>query len=106
MATHVVQSPNGMVRFAFSTPYNNKNTEFNEHLIKHGDGVKDVAYLVSDAQKVWDYAVSKGAKAVGPITKYEDENGSVLMGAIMTYGDTIHTLIQNVDYKGIFLPGF
>lgn len=48
---------------------------------------------MTDAQKVWDYAVSRGAKSVKEVTKHEDENGSVLMGAIATYGDTIHTLI-------------
>jgi len=55
---------------------------------------------------VWDYAVSKGAKSVSEVKLISDEHGSVLIGSIATYGDTIHTLIQNIDYKGVFLPGF
>jgi len=47
MATHVVSS--GLTKFAFSTSYNSDNVEFNDHLVKHSDGVKDVAYLVTDA---------------------------------------------------------
>jgi len=28
------------------------------------------------------------------------------MASVKTYGDTIHTFVQRVDYKGPFLPGF
>ena len=35
-----------------------------------------------------------------------DENGSVLISTIKTYGDTTHTFVQNINYKGIFLPGY
>lgn len=28
------------------------------------------------------------------------------MATIATYGDTVHTFVQRVEYKGIFLPGF
>ncbi len=39
-------------------------------------------------------------------TEIKDENGSVIISTIQTYGDTWHTFIQNVDYSGPFLPGF
>jgi 4-hydroxyphenylpyruvate dioxygenase len=35
-----------------------------------------------------------------------DENGVVIVASLQTYGDTIHTLVQRVDYKGPFLPGY
>ena len=38
--------------------------------------------------------------------KLEDENGSVIVSAVQTYGDTTHTFVQRVDYSGPFLPGY
>lgn len=30
----------------------------------------------------------------------------MITATIATYGDTVHTFVQRVDFKGIFLPGF
>jgi 4-hydroxyphenylpyruvate dioxygenase len=35
-----------------------------------------------------------------------DENGTVIMATVRTYGDTNHTFVQRVNYKGPFLPGY
>ena len=35
-----------------------------------------------------------------------DENGTVRMARVQTYGDTTHTLIDRSKYKGPFLPGY
>ena len=35
-----------------------------------------------------------------------DENGSVTMAIIRTYGDTTHTLVERSNYNGLFLPGY
>lgn len=40
------------------------NTEFARELEKHGDGVKDVAFLVDNATGIYEKAVSRGAKSV------------------------------------------
>jgi 4-hydroxyphenylpyruvate dioxygenase len=39
-------------------------------------------------------------------TKFEDENGFVIMSTVRTYGDTTHTFVQRDQYKGLFLPEF
>ena len=36
----------------------------------------------------------------------KDENGSVVISSVQTFGDTIHTFVERRDYKGTFLPGF
>ena len=77
-----------------------------EHLKNHGDGVKDIALLVEDATALHDVSVAKGAKSVKAPYTLEDANGKVIMSAIATYGDTIHTFVQRVDFKGVFLPGY
>lgn len=104
VATHVVQ--NGKCIMAFSSPYEPTNKEMNEHIAKHGDGVRDVAFLVDDAAGIYEKAISRGAKGVKAPTKLSDEHGTVIMAQLQTYGDTVHSMIQRVDYKGCFLPGY
>jgi len=111
VATHVVKK--GKIIFAFSSTYGSyesKDQAMSEHLVKHGDGVKDMALTVEDAKKTHDVAVKRGAKSVSEPKTLTDEFGSVIVASIQTYGDSIHTLVQrNVDgkeYSGVFLPGF
>lgn len=78
----------------------------NEHLVNHGDGAKDVAFTVENATAIFEYSVKKGATAVMKPTEFKDENGTVIMATIRTYGDTIHTFVERTNYKGTFLPGF
>jgi 4-hydroxyphenylpyruvate dioxygenase len=35
-----------------------------------------------------------------------DDDGEVVIAAIRTYGDTIHSLVERRNYRGLFLPGF
>jgi len=84
------------------------NPEFREHMDKHGDAVKDIAFTVEDSVKVYNYAISKGAKSVSEPKKVEGANGEglVILSSVQTYGDTIHTFVQRDQFKGTFLPGF
>jgi len=111
VATHVVKQ--GKIIFAFSSaygPYEDKDTTIADHLVKHGDGVKDMAFTVEDATKVYETAVKRGAKGVSAPKTLTDEFGSVIVSSVQTYGDSIHTFVQRtvngVEYKGVFLPGF
>lgn len=73
---------------------------------KHGDGVKDIALTVDDVEKAYKEAVSRGAIEIIPPFTLTDEDGTVKKAVIGTYGDTIHTLVERKDYKGIFMPGY
>ncbi len=55
---------------------------------------------------MYEHAISNGAKSVKEPEEVKDENGSMIIATIQTYGDTCHTLLQNVDYSGPFMPGF
>jgi len=35
-----------------------------------------------------------------------DENGTVVMASVETYGDVIHTFVERKNYTGVFLPGY
>ena len=77
-----------------------------EHIRRHGDGARDIALRVPDAEDAWRVATTRGARSVMEPTVSEDEHGKVVRAAIATYGDTVHSLIQRDDYHGAFLPGF
>jgi 4-hydroxyphenylpyruvate dioxygenase len=76
------------------------------HVHKHGDGVKDIALWVDDARKAFRLAVERGAKPAYEPKSLVDEQGEVVIAAIHTYGETIHTLVERKNYKGLFMPGF
>ncbi|MCH1575927.1 MAG: 4-hydroxyphenylpyruvate dioxygenase [Flavobacteriales bacterium] len=78
----------------------------NDHLNRHGDGVKAVALWVDDAEKSWKETTSRGAVSVFAPETREDSHGKVVLSGIETYGDTIHVFVERKDYKGVFLPGY
>jgi 4-hydroxyphenylpyruvate dioxygenase len=77
-----------------------------EHVARHGDGVRDMAFWVDDARDAWAKAVERGARSVREPTVLTDEHGEVVIAAIATYGDTIHSIVERKNYRGLFLPGF
>jgi 4-hydroxyphenylpyruvate dioxygenase len=79
---------------------------FANHLAKHGDAVRDIAFHVNDADEAYHQALSRGATGLETPRTVTDQFGSIRRAAIQTYGDTIHSLISYQDYAGPFLPGF
>merc|ERR1712080_414770 len=95
--------------FVFKSAYepdSPENITMGAHLVKHGDGVKDVAFAVEDLDGIVVTAVEKGAKLVKNTWTESDEGGTVRFATVQTYGDTTHTLVERGDYKGLFLPGY
>ncbi|KEO83541.1 4-hydroxyphenylpyruvate dioxygenase [Tumebacillus flagellatus] len=82
------------------------STDIAAHVKLHGDGVKDIAMRVDDAEQAYNEAIKRGAvSAMAPQT-HVDEFGTMKTAAIYTYGETLHTFVERDDYNGIFLPGF
>jgi 4-hydroxyphenylpyruvate dioxygenase len=77
-----------------------------EHVRLHGDGVKDIALWIDDAREAFARAVERGAKPVRTPEVLRDERGEVVIAAIQTYGETIHSLVERRGYDGLFMPGF
>lgn len=95
----------GKIRFILTTPYSD-DSFISQHIKKHGDGVRDVAFEVDDAAKAFNETVKRGAIPVMEPTIIETEDGKFVKSSIKTFGDTIHTFVERKDYKGKFLPGF
>lgn len=98
------------INFVLTTPLSPEHPAA-EHIKQHGDGVRDIAFYVEDADHAFHEAVKRGATPITEPHDLADENGSVRHSAIATYGDTIHSFISyntnnGHNYNGIFLPGF
>ncbi len=93
------------VRLVLTTPIKSDGV-IADHIHKHGDGVRDIALWVDDARTAFKLAVERGAKPAQEPTVMKDETGEIVIAAIHLYGDTIHSLVERKDYKGLFMPGF
>ncbi|CAG8979060.1 hypothetical protein HYALB_00000189 [Hymenoscyphus albidus] len=120
IASHVVA--NGDIRFVLMSPVRSYTCleedepisdedrallkDMYEHMEKHGDAVRDVAFEVDNVEGVYRQAVDAGAVSVQVPRTISDENGSITTAIIRTYGDTTHTLISRDSYTGPFLPNY
>ena len=93
------------IRLVLTSPLK-KDGPINEHINKHGDGVKVIALWVEDATKAWEETTSRGAESFMKPEKTEDEHGYVVRSGIHTYGETIHIFVERSNYNGVFMPGF
>ena len=93
------------IRLVLTTPLS-EDGPINEHINKHGDGVKVVALWVEDAKSAWEETTKRGAKSFMEPTVEKDEHGEVVRSGIHTYGETVHIFVERKNYKGIFLPGY
>ena len=81
--------------------------EIAEHVHRHGDGVKDIAFSVDDATSSWRETTTRGAKSViEPVELDGGEDGVLRRSAVGTYGEVRHSFIDRRDYHGVFAPGY
>ena len=93
------------IKIVLTTPLNSKS-QINDHIVKHGDGVKVIALWVDDATKSWQETTKRGAKSFMQPTVEKDEYGEVIRSGIYTYGETVHVFVERKNYNGVFLPGY
>jgi len=93
------------IRLVLTSPLNSKSP-VNDHIVKHGDGVKVVALWVEDARKAFEETTSRGAKAFMEPVVEKDAQGEVVRSGIYTYGETVHLFVERKNYNGVFMPGF
>ncbi|XP_077571645.1 4-hydroxyphenylpyruvate dioxygenase-like [Stigmatopora nigra] len=92
--------------YVFSSALNPGNKEMGDHLVKHGDGVRDIAFSVENCDALVQKAKERGATIVKEPYTLEDKHGKVRLAVLQTYGDTTHTFVERSGYSGLFLPGF
>lgn len=107
-ASYLLQQ--GKIRFVLTTAIRPDLSEeaamISDHVARHGDGVRDLALWVDDARDAFEKAVERGAVAVHEPVVMKDTDGEIVVAAIRTYGDTIHSLVERKGYRGTFMPGY
>jgi 4-hydroxyphenylpyruvate dioxygenase len=103
----------GNIRFVLETPLTKDHPAADE-IKRFGDGIKDIAFNVFDAEAAWKQAVRNGGtSAYEPVTR-SDASGSVTMAGIRTYGRAVHTFVSRtgayalpeVKQGATFMPGY
>ncbi len=93
------------IRFVLTTPLESDGF-IAGHVRTHGDGVRDIALWVDDAESAYQETTRRGAVSVRKPEILKDSSGEVKISAIAAYGDTIHSFVERRNYSGVFLPGF
>ncbi|KAI5958201.1 TCRP [Candida theae] len=82
-------------------------TLIQKFLKSHAEGVMDIAFNVNNVDEIFEKAISAGAGIIRLPRVLSDENGSVKLATVTVPNTDIqHTLIENLDYTGTFLPGY
>jgi 4-hydroxyphenylpyruvate dioxygenase len=77
-----------------------------EHVQLHGDSIKDIAFLVDDAQQAFAIAVKRGAAPIMEPSMSEGQDGRVIKATIATYGHTVHSFIQREGVLHTLFPQY
>ena len=106
----------GNIRLLLTTPLT-KDHPASDEIMRFGDGVKDIAFTVFDAEAAYDRAMANGAESAQEPRTLKDEHGTVTVASIKTYGRAIHTFVSRTgryalpDFKKnplgqLFMPVF
>jgi 4-hydroxyphenylpyruvate dioxygenase len=77
-----------------------------EHVRRHGDGIRDICFLVDDVSAAYEAALARGAASERVPATDHDDLGHLHHAAIRAYGDTVHTFLDRSAYCGEFAPEF
>ncbi|KAK6759670.1 hypothetical protein RB195_021321 [Necator americanus] len=98
---------NGRVIFVMKSTRCGSDSENTHHVITHGDAVKDVAFRVDSIDAIEERLFKNAVEILVPKTTVQDEHGAVTILKLQSKSsDVTHTLIEDKEYSGIFLPGF
>jgi 4-hydroxyphenylpyruvate dioxygenase len=95
----------GKIHFVLTSPLTPDHRE-NYRLVKHGDGVMDIAIEVENVETTYRQVLRRGAKGLKEPTLLEDEHGVYEYATIQAYGDTTHSFVNRDRYRGVFAPGY
>lgn len=106
LASHAVKQGNIILVFSSSLSPTT-STEISNHVSKHGDSVKDIAFSVDNIDFILKRAVDKGATLIQDIQEdIDSDDGIIRTTTVATFGDVTHTFVERKNYHGLFLPGF
>jgi 4-hydroxyphenylpyruvate dioxygenase len=82
------------------------DSEVTRHVLRHGDGIRHLAWRVDDAVATAALAAAKGATVVAEPASVNGDAASVTTAAIAAYGETRHLFVARPGPAGDWGPGF
>ncbi|MFO0782549.1 MAG: 4-hydroxyphenylpyruvate dioxygenase [Phycisphaerales bacterium] len=103
----------GNIRFLLETALS-KDHPAAEEVRRYGDGIKDIAFTVHDAEKAYKQALKNGGESAYEPREVSDGNGTVVSAGIKVFGRVVHSFVSRrgkyglpeVKQGGLFMPGF
>jgi 4-hydroxyphenylpyruvate dioxygenase len=95
----------GRVRFMVSGALS-PDSPIAAHVREHGDGIRDICFVVDDVSAAYESALARGAGSERVPDIDTDPYGAIHHAAIRAYGDTVHTFLDRSAYTGPFAPQF
>ncbi|MGI9518777.1 MAG: 4-hydroxyphenylpyruvate dioxygenase [Pirellulaceae bacterium] len=104
----------GNIRFLLTTGLT-PDSPIQEEVRLYGDGIKDIAFTVDNAEAAYEQAIKNGAESAYQPTEVTDDNGTVVRAGIKTMGRVWHTFVSRTDQyhmdhvkktRGQFMPNF
>ena len=83
----------GNIRLVLTTGLSRDHPAQREVML-HGDGIKDLAFTVADAEAAYEQALKNGAESAYEPVTYSCEAGAITKGGIKTYGRVIHSFVS------------
>ncbi len=94
----------GDVRFVVTAGLD-PDSEVSRHVLRHGDGIRHLAWRVDDVEATASLAAAAGATVVAEPACVNDDHGSVTTAALAAYGETRLLLVERAGAGG-WGPGF
>jgi 4-hydroxyphenylpyruvate dioxygenase len=102
--TSVLMQQNN-IRFVVTSPLQSEGP-IADHVTTHGDGVKDIAFTVSDAREAFKEMVSRGATPVQEPEEFESDGVVTIKATVGGCGNLVHSLIQRSTREHTVLPEY
>ena len=93
----------GSIRFVVTAGLS-PDSEVCRHVLRHGDGVRTVAFATSDVDSAFGAAVDHGAPATEDPHDARTTSGTCGQAAISAYGETEHALRRPIRVHGDLRP--
>lgn len=107
LITQQISSDNKTVEDQYFVGYDRNTGCTKDKLVSNIDSVFNVALKVKNVSACIERLSRSGVKVLRPEEKFSDEHGDVSLAVVKScIGNVVHTLIDDRNYYGDFLPGF
>jgi len=93
----------GNVRLLISSAIDRRSSLF-QHVINHDESIKDIAFVVNNVPSFYEAVIRAGATPILPPTEFKDGKKRLLKATIQTFGNTVHSLIEEEGPFSYRLP--